>query len=48
VFFASVEHGGPVATGVLVGGYIVMRVALIGQWLRAAAQVRAAGHHHPR
>jgi low temperature requirement protein LtrA len=37
-FFASVEHGGPVATGVLVGGYIVMRVALIGQWLRAAAQ----------
>ncbi|MGY4856389.1 low temperature requirement protein A [Cryobacterium sp. AP23] len=38
VFFASVEHGGPVANGVLVGGYIVMRVALIGQWLRAAAQ----------
>lgn len=38
VFFASVEHGGPVDNGVLVGGYIVMRVALIGQWLRAATQ----------
>ena len=38
VFFASVEHGGPVDNGVLVCGYIVMRVALIGQWARAAAQ----------
>ncbi|PXA67163.1 low temperature requirement protein A [Cryobacterium arcticum] len=38
VFFTSLEHGGHVDNGVLVSGYVVMRVALIGQWLRAAAQ----------
>lgn len=37
-FFASLEHGGHVDNGVLVSGYVVMRVALIGQWLRAATQ----------
>ncbi|WEO78766.1 low temperature requirement protein A [Cryobacterium sp. SO2] len=38
VFFVSIEHGGHVDNGVLVSGYVVMRVALMGQWLRAAAQ----------
>ena len=37
-FFASLEHGGHVENGVLLAGYIVMRVALIAQWLRAAKQ----------
>ena len=36
--FASVEHGGHVDNTVLVAGYVVMRVALVGQWLRAAKQ----------
>lgn len=36
--FASLEHGGHVDNGVLVIGYVIMRLALIGQWLRAAAQ----------
>lgn len=34
--FASIEHGEPVANEVMVAGYVVMRVALIAQWLRAA------------
>ena len=38
VFFASLEQGGQVDNGVLVSGYVVMRVALIGQWVRAATQ----------
>lgn len=38
--FASVEHGGHVDNSVLVAGYVVMRIALVGQWLRAAAQDR--------
>jgi len=37
-FFASIEHGGHVGNVVLLVGYIIMRVALIGQWLRAAHQ----------
>ncbi|WP_157890585.1 low temperature requirement protein A [Mycolicibacterium goodii] len=36
--FASIEHGGHVDNAVMVAGYVVMRVALVGQWLRAAAQ----------
>ncbi|BBX30755.1 membrane protein [Mycolicibacterium mageritense] len=36
--FASVEHGGHVDNTVLVAGYVVMRIALVGQWLRAARQ----------
>ncbi|WP_040164356.1 low temperature requirement protein A [Microbacterium gorillae] len=34
--FASVEHGGAFANQTMVAGYIVMRVALVAQWLRAA------------
>ncbi|MDV3127767.1 low temperature requirement protein A [Mycobacterium sp. 21AC1] len=36
--FASVEHGGHVDNAVMVAGYVVMRIALVGQWLRAAKQ----------
>jgi low temperature requirement protein LtrA len=36
--FASVEHGEHVDTRVMVAGYIVMRITLVGQWLRAARQ----------
>lgn len=36
--FASIDHGGHVDNAVMVAGYVVMRVALVGQWLRAAAQ----------
>ncbi|CDO06079.1 low temperature requirement A [Mycolicibacterium cosmeticum] len=36
--FASIEHGEHVDNAVLVAGYVVMRVGLIAQWLRAAAQ----------
>jgi low temperature requirement protein LtrA len=36
--FASIEHGDHLDTRVLVAGYIVMRIALVGQWLRAARQ----------
>ncbi len=36
--FASLEHGGQVDNAVLVAGYVVMRIALVAQWLRAAAQ----------
>jgi low temperature requirement protein LtrA len=34
--FASIQEGGPVANEVMVAGYVVMRVAVIAQWLRAA------------
>jgi low temperature requirement protein LtrA len=37
-FFASIEHGEHVDNTVLVAGYVVMRIALVGQWLRAAKQ----------
>jgi low temperature requirement protein LtrA len=37
-FFASIEHGDHVDNSVLVAGYVVMRTALVGQWLRAAQQ----------
>lgn len=36
--FASVEHGGHVDSRVMVAGYVIMRIALVTQWLRAAAQ----------
>ena len=36
--YASIEHGGPVGNQVMVAGYIVMRISLVGQWLRAAKQ----------
>ena len=33
--FASFQAGGQVDIRLMVGGYVVMRVALVGQWLRA-------------
>jgi low temperature requirement protein LtrA len=36
--FASIEHGEPLDNGVIVLGYVVMRVAMVFQWLRAATQ----------
>jgi low temperature requirement protein LtrA len=36
--FASIEHGDHVDNRVMVAGYVVMRIALVLQWLRAAAQ----------
>ncbi len=36
--YASIEHGDHVDNTVLVAGYVVMRIALVGQWLRAAKQ----------
>lgn len=38
--YASIEHGGHVDNVVVVAGYVVMRVAMVAQWLRAAAQDR--------
>ena len=36
--FTSLDEGAPFDNGVMVAGYVVMRVALVGQWVRAAAQ----------
>lgn len=36
--YASIEHGGHVDNAVVVSGYVVMRVAMVAQWLRAARQ----------
>lgn len=36
--YASIEHGGHVDNVVVVAGYVVMRVAMVAQWLRAARQ----------
>src|SRR3712207_3424897 len=36
--FASVDEGDVVDNRVMVAGYVVMRVALVFQWLRAARQ----------
>ncbi|MET0789806.1 MAG: low temperature requirement protein A, partial [Cellulomonas sp.] len=36
--FESLEVGGSVDNGVLVAGYVVMRLAMIAQWLRVAVQ----------
>ena len=36
--FASLEHGEHVDNGVMVLGYVIMRVPMIAQWMRAARQ----------
>ena len=36
--FASIDKGVRPDNAVMVAGYVIMRVALVGQWLRAAAQ----------
>jgi low temperature requirement protein LtrA len=36
--YASIEHGDHVDNRVMVAGYVVMRISLVGQWLRAAKQ----------
>ena len=36
--FASIEHGDHVDNRVMVAGYVVMRISLVAQWLRAAKQ----------
>lgn len=36
--FASIEHGAHLDNGVMVLGYVIMRFALVFQWLRAAKQ----------
>ncbi|MET0900654.1 MAG: low temperature requirement protein A [Mycobacterium sp.] len=36
--FTSIEHGEHVDNRVLVAGYVVMRIAMVFQWLRAARQ----------
>jgi low temperature requirement protein LtrA len=36
--FASIENGHHLDNRVMVGGYVVMRIALVAQWLRAAKQ----------
>jgi low temperature requirement protein LtrA len=38
VMFASIDEGRTVDNSVMVAGYVVMRVALVFQWLRAARQ----------
>jgi low temperature requirement protein LtrA len=37
-FFASIEHGGHLDNALMVAGYVVMRIAMVAQWLRAARQ----------
>jgi low temperature requirement protein LtrA len=37
-FFASIEHGGHLDNALIVAGYVVMRVAMVAQWLRASRQ----------
>ncbi len=36
--FASIEHGAHMDNNVMVLGYVIMRVAMVSQWLRAARQ----------
>ncbi|PZW39845.1 low temperature requirement protein LtrA [Humitalea rosea] len=36
--FASLEHGAHLDNGIMVLGYVVMRLAMVFQWLRAARQ----------
>src|SRR3954469_7404740 len=36
--FDSIDAGGHVENGVLVAGYVVMRIAMVAQWERAARQ----------
>lgn len=42
--FASIEHGEHLDSSILVLGYVVMRLALVFQWLRAARQDPARRH----
>lgn len=37
-FFASIDHGARLDNALIVAGYVVMRVAMVAQWLRAARQ----------
>ena len=37
-FYASIEHGHHLDNELIVAGYVVMRVAMVAQWLRAARQ----------
>ncbi|WP_166802378.1 low temperature requirement protein A [Microvirga pakistanensis] len=36
--FASIEHGGHLDNSVMVLGYVIMRIAIVFQWLRAGRQ----------
>ena len=36
--FRSIEEGGAFDNGVMVAGYVIMRIAMVAQWLRAARQ----------
>lgn len=36
--FASIDHGTSLDSGVVVLGYVIMRLSLVGLWLRAATQ----------
>jgi low temperature requirement protein LtrA len=36
--FASIDHGEHVDNQVMVAGYVIMRIAMVAQWLRAARQ----------
>jgi low temperature requirement protein LtrA len=36
--FASIDHGATVDNSIMVAGYVLMRVAMVFQWLRAARQ----------
>ena len=36
--FESIDHGESLDYGVVAAGYVVMRVAMVTQWLRAARQ----------
>jgi hypothetical protein len=36
--FASIEHGGHLDNSVMVVGYVIMRIAMVFQWLRAGRQ----------
>ena len=36
--FESIDHGGAIDNTVVVAGYVVMRVAMLAQWLRVAVQ----------
>ncbi len=42
--FKSVEQGQPVDNSIMVLGYVIMRVAMVFQWLRAARQDPARRH----
>jgi low temperature requirement protein LtrA len=36
--FESIDHGGPIDNTVVVAGYVVMRAAMLAQWIRVAVQ----------